>query len=214
MTPVQHAKAARRLDEAERTRRQIRIISREHAGMTMADACTVQGAWRVLRLERGERTFGHKIGLTSKAMQAAVGIDTPESGFLTQSMVFEDGGAVAVERFIGLRVEAELALVLKAPLSGADLTIEDLIAATDYVTRRWKFSTPASSASIRRRSARAPYSTRYQTTPPTSASCSADAGSIPAASTCAASARSSPKTARSTKRASPLACLAIPPRAS
>jgi len=77
--------------------------------------------------------------------------------------------------------------VLKAPLSGADLTIEYLIAATGYVTRRWKFSTPVSSTSIRKRSARVPCSTRCQTTPPTPASCSGDAGSIPAASTCTAS---------------------------
>ena len=134
MTPEQHAQAARRLDEAERTRRQIRMISLEHPGMTMADAYAVQSAWRALQLQRGERIVGHKIGLTSRAMQAAVGIDTPDSGFLTQSMVFDDGGAVPVERFIGLRVEAELAFVLKAPLAGADLTIDEVIAATDYVT--------------------------------------------------------------------------------
>jgi 2-oxo-hept-3-ene-1,7-dioate hydratase len=134
MTPEQHAQAARRLDEAARTRRQITMISLEHPGMTMADAYAVQGAWKELQLKRGERIVGHKIGLTSKAMQAAVGIATPDSGFLTQSMVFEDSGYVPVERFIGLRVEAELAFVLKTPLSGAQLTIDDVIAATDYVT--------------------------------------------------------------------------------
>ncbi len=134
MTPEQHAQAARRLDEAERARRQIRMLSLEYPEMAMADAYAVQGAWRKLKLERGERIVGRKIGLTSKAMQAAVGIDTPDSGFLTQNMVFDDGGAVPVARFIGLRVEAELAFVLKAPLSGAGLTIDDVIAATDYVT--------------------------------------------------------------------------------
>ncbi len=134
MTPEQHAQAARRLDEAARTRQQIRMISLDHPEMTMADAYAVQAAWRDAQLQSGERIVGHKIGLTSKAMQAAVGIDTPDSGFLTQSMVFSDGGAVPVERFIGLRVEAELAFVLKAPLFGPALTVEDVIAATDYVT--------------------------------------------------------------------------------
>jgi 2-oxo-hept-3-ene-1,7-dioate hydratase len=133
MTPEQHLEAARRLDEAQRTRRQIRMISLDHPDMTMADAYAVQGAWRELMLKRGERFVGHKIGLTSKAMQTAVGIDAPDSGFLTASMMFEDGGAVPTERFIGLRVEAELAFVLRAPLSGAELTIDDVIAATDYV---------------------------------------------------------------------------------
>jgi 2-oxo-hept-3-ene-1,7-dioate hydratase len=134
MTPQEHAEAARRLDEAERTRRPIRMISLDHPGMTMADAYAVQAAWREIKRARGEIFVGHKIGLTSKAMQAAVGIDTPDSGFLTQSMVFADGGEVPAERFIGLRVEAELAFVLKAPLAGASLTLEDVIAATDYVT--------------------------------------------------------------------------------
>ena len=134
MTPEQHLEAARRLDEAERTRRQIRMISLDHPDMTMADAYAVQSAWRKLQLSRGERIIGHKIGLTSKAMQAAVGIDTPDSGFLTASMIFADGGEVPVARFIGLRVEAELAFVLKAPLSGSGLTVDDVIAATDYVT--------------------------------------------------------------------------------
>jgi 2-oxo-hept-3-ene-1,7-dioate hydratase len=134
MTPEQHAQAARRLDEAERARRQIRMISLEHPDMTMADAYAVQGAWRELQLRRGARIVGHKIGLTSRAMQSSVGIDTPDSGFLTESMVFRHGGAVPAERFIGARVEAELAFILKSPLSGATLTIDDVLAATDYVT--------------------------------------------------------------------------------
>ena len=134
MTPEQHIEAARRLDEAERTRAQIRMLSLDYPQMTMADAYAVQNAWRALQVARGERIVGHKIGLTSKAMQAAVGIDQPDSGFLTQRMVFADGGVVPSERFIGLRIEAELAFVLKAPLSGRGLTVEDVIAATDYVT--------------------------------------------------------------------------------
>ena len=134
MTPEQHRAAALRLDEAERTRRQIRMISLEHPEMTMADAYAVQGAWRAVKLARGRTIVGHKIGLTSKAMQAAVGIEKPDSGFLLDDMLFSDGGEVPAENFIGLRIEAELAFVLKAPLSGAGLTIDDVLDATDYVT--------------------------------------------------------------------------------
>ena len=134
MTPEEHRQAASRLDEAERTRAPIRMLSLDHPGMTMADAYAVQAAWREMKRERGENFVGHKIGLTSKAMQAAVGIDTPDSGFLTQSMIFADGGEVPTQRFIGLRIEAELAFVLKSPLAGAALAIEDVIAATNYVS--------------------------------------------------------------------------------
>jgi 2-oxo-hept-3-ene-1,7-dioate hydratase len=133
MTPSEHLAAAHRLDEAERTRAPIRLLSLEHPGMTMADAYAVQAAWREIKRARGELFVGHKIGLTSKAMQAAVGIDTPDSGFLTQSMVFADGGEVRTQRFIGLRVEAELAFVLKTPLAGESLTVDDVLDATDYV---------------------------------------------------------------------------------
>ena len=80
MTPEQHRAAALRLDEAERTRRQIRMISLQHPDMTMADAYAVQGARREVKLAHGRRVIGHKIGLTSKAMQAAVGIKQPDFG--------------------------------------------------------------------------------------------------------------------------------------
>ena len=134
MTPADHLAAAQRLDEAERMRRQIRMISLDHAEMTTADAYAVQDAWLNIKLSRGRRIVGHKIGLTSKAMQQAVGIKQPDSGFLLDDMLFEDGGVVACDRFIGLRIEAELAFVLKSPLAGAALAIEDVIAATNYVS--------------------------------------------------------------------------------
>ena len=67
-----------------------------------------------LRAARGRKIIGHKIGLTSKAMQQAVNIDTPDPGFLLDDMLFAEGASVPCERFIGLRIEAELAFVLKA----------------------------------------------------------------------------------------------------
>jgi len=109
------------------------MISLAHPEMTMADAYAVQDAWLKIDLARGEKLVGHKIGLTSRAMQQAVGIKQPDSGYLLESMVFEDESAVPVDAFIGLRVEAELAFVLKAQLEGTKLTIEDVISATDYV---------------------------------------------------------------------------------
>lgn len=126
--------AARRLDEAERTRRQVRMISLDHPGMTMEDAYRVQKAWVDLKLAAGRRIRGHKIGLTSKAMQHALGIDMPDSGILFDDMFFQDGGTVPTDRFIGLRVEVELAFVLNRELKGPDVTIFDVFDATGYVT--------------------------------------------------------------------------------
>jgi 2-oxo-hept-3-ene-1,7-dioate hydratase len=126
--------AARALDEAERTRQQIRMLTLQHPGMDMADAYAIQKAWLELKLSRGRRIVGHKIGFTSKAMQTAVGINEPDSGFLLDDMVFRDGGEIAADRFIGARVEAELAFILARALTGPNCTIYDVLSATDFVT--------------------------------------------------------------------------------
>jgi 2-oxo-hept-3-ene-1,7-dioate hydratase len=133
MTPDQHLDMAAKLDAAERDRRQIRMVSLDDPDMTIDDAYAIQNAWRTVKVKRGETIIGHKIGLTSRAMQQAVGINEPDSGFLTRTMLFEDRAEVPVDRFIALRVEAELAFVLKAPLAGGNLTEDEVLDATAYV---------------------------------------------------------------------------------
>lgn len=133
MNSEEIAGAARRLDEAERTRKQIRMLSLDHPGMDMVDAYAVQKAWVDLKLASGRKIRGHKIGLTSKAMQSALNIDMPDSGVLLDDMFFADGGIVPTGKFIGLRIEAEVAFVLKAPLSGPNCTMFDVLNATDFV---------------------------------------------------------------------------------
>jgi len=121
------------LDEAERTATQVRQTTEVHPDMTMADAYRVQAAWRDRKLARGETLVGHKIGLTSRAMQAAMRIDTPDSGFLTDAMVFEPGSSLVAGSFCDPKLEVELAFVLGSDLSGTDLTIDDVLDATDHV---------------------------------------------------------------------------------
>ena len=125
---------ARDLHEAERTRTQIRGISALHPDTTLDDAYRIQEALVALKVASGRTVKGHKIGLTSRAMQAAVNIDQPDSGYLLDDMFFADGGIVPPDRFIGLRVEAELAFVLKQDLGGPDVTVFDVLNATDFVT--------------------------------------------------------------------------------
>jgi 2-oxo-hept-3-ene-1,7-dioate hydratase len=121
------------LDEAERTATQIRQTTTVHPDMTMADAYRVQAAWLDLKLARGEQLVGHKIGLTSRAMQAAMKIDTPDSGFLTDAMVFEPGTTLRAADFCDPKLEVELAFVLADDLSDGDLTVDDVLDATEYV---------------------------------------------------------------------------------
>ncbi|TGT80127.1 2-oxo-hepta-3-ene-1,7-dioic acid hydratase, partial [Mesorhizobium sp. M5C.F.Ca.ET.164.01.1.1] len=77
---------------------------------------------------------GWKIGLTSKAMQSALSIDIPDSGILFDDMFFEDGATVPAGRFIQPRIEAEIAFVMKAPLAGPDVSVDDVLDATDHIT--------------------------------------------------------------------------------
>ena len=133
LTSPDIAAFARRLDEAERTRTQTRALSIVHPEAAIDDAYRIQEAWIARKIEAGRTVLGHKIGLTSKAMQAAVGIGEPDSGYLLDDMVFADGGIVPTDRFIGLRVEAELAFVLGRDLAGAGCTIFEVLNATDHV---------------------------------------------------------------------------------
>src|ERR1700736_2835304 len=125
--------AAERLTQAEKTRVQIRQISLDHPAITIDDAYAIQKAWVDIKIAEGRVVRGHKIGLTSKAMQSALNIDEPDSGVLLDDMFFADGGLVPSERFIATRVEAELAFVMKHRLAGPDCTMFDVLNATDFV---------------------------------------------------------------------------------
>ena len=128
------ANAAERLEEAERTRVACRQFSLDYPDMTIDDAYAIQHAWMQLKLRNGRTVKGHKIGLTSKAMQRAVNIAEPDYGTLLDDMFYRDGAVIPSERFLQLKIEAELAFVLARPLSGPDCTLFDVLDATAYVT--------------------------------------------------------------------------------
>jgi len=92
--------AAERLHRAEKTRTQIRQLSQEFPAITIEDAYAIQKAWIEIKVGEGRIVKGHKIGLTSKAMQSALNIDEPDSGVLLDDMFFADGGLVPSDRFI------------------------------------------------------------------------------------------------------------------
>jgi 2-oxo-hept-3-ene-1,7-dioate hydratase len=125
--------AAERLDRAEKTRTQVRQLSQEFPSITLDDAYAIQKAWIEIKIAAGRIVKGHKIGLTSKAMQSALNIDEPDSGVLLDDMFFADGGLVPTDRFIATRVEAELAFVMARRLEGPGCTMFDVLNATDFV---------------------------------------------------------------------------------
>ena len=133
MSRDQILEAARALAEAEATRQKIGLSSVQYPAMTLDDAYAVQAVLVASKIAQGQRRIGWKIGLTSRAMQQALGISTPDSGVLLHDMLFADGATVAAGRFIQPRVEAEIAFVMQADLAGAEVGRADVVAATDYV---------------------------------------------------------------------------------
>jgi 2-oxo-hept-3-ene-1,7-dioate hydratase len=133
LTSSEIRSAAERLHQAEKSRTQIRQLSQDHPGITIDDSYAIQKAWIEIKVAEGRVVRGHKIGLTSKAMQSALNINEPDSGVLLDDMFFADGGLVPTERFIATRVEAELAFVMKTRLAGPNCTMFDVLNATDFV---------------------------------------------------------------------------------
>jgi 2-oxo-hept-3-ene-1,7-dioate hydratase len=106
--------------------------------MTIEDGYRVSRAWVALQLAQGRHIIGHKIGLTSRAMQQASQIDEPDYGTLLDNMLYTCTPGkvldIAHTDFVVPRVEVELAFVLKQNLQGPNVTVEQVLAATEYVT--------------------------------------------------------------------------------
>jgi 2-oxo-hept-3-ene-1,7-dioate hydratase len=121
------------LFEAEQTRVQVLQFSKQFPAMTMDDAYAVQEAWVAKKIAHGHTAVGHKIGLTSRAMQLAAQITEPDSGTLLAHMMRQSGAPLPMSQFIAPMVEVELAFVLRKDLPRTDHTIADVLDATDYL---------------------------------------------------------------------------------
>ena len=129
---------AQELNQSEKSRTQIEHFSKRFPGMSIEDGYRVSRAWVALQLAEGRKVIGHKIGLTSRAMQQASQIDEPDYGTLLDNMLYTCTPGhvlnIAHTDFVVPRVEVELAFVLKKDLQGPDVTVDQVLAATDYVT--------------------------------------------------------------------------------
>jgi 2-oxo-hept-3-ene-1,7-dioate hydratase len=133
LAPDQIEQLAAELHRSETSRVQVEHFSRRFPGMTVEDGYAISRAWVAMKIAEGRRVRGHKIGLTSRAMQLASQISEPDYGTLLDDMFFEPG-AIPTQRFIAPRVEVELAFILKRKLEGDKITVDDVLDATDYVT--------------------------------------------------------------------------------
>jgi 2-keto-4-pentenoate hydratase len=118
------------LDVAERDRVAIDPLVARHPDIDVVDAYQIQLINIRRKLDNGAKVVGHKVGLSSLAMQQMMGVDEPDYGHLLADMeVFEDV-PVETSRFLFPRVEVEVGFVLGADLPGEDCTEADVLAAT------------------------------------------------------------------------------------
>jgi 2-keto-4-pentenoate hydratase len=126
--------AAKRLDEAMRTRVPIAPLTDSDELSDAATAYAIQSAWTKVRTARGEKIVGRKIGLTSEAIQTQFGIDQPDYGNLwnTTQYVAQNGIVeISTNDFLQPRLEGEVAFLLRKSLREPGITAEQVLAATD-----------------------------------------------------------------------------------
>ncbi len=133
LTEAQRAQVVRSLLESHRTKKQGERPSQMFPEIKIEDSYAISSAVAQERVKAGARIIGHKIGLTSKAMQASSKIDEPDYGYLFDDLLLNDGAKVKFENFCVPRVEPELTFILKEPLKGPGIGLIDVLRATEYV---------------------------------------------------------------------------------
>lgn len=114
---------AKALYDARRSRVPIAPFTDADPSLGMADGYAVQRELIELLLADGDRIVGHKVGLTSKAMQKMVGVDSPDHGPVLASTVYRDGDTIDLGGFIAPKIEAEIVFVLGERLAGPGVTL-------------------------------------------------------------------------------------------
>ncbi|MCY4371610.1 MAG: fumarylacetoacetate hydrolase family protein [bacterium] len=123
---------AGRLDRARLSRIPTTRLTDDHLHLTEGDAYAIADRGMKLRRDRGERVVGAKLGFTSAAMQRALGVDSPNFGWLTHPMIVSDA-TVSLGELIHPKAEPEIAFLLGKDLAGPGVSAEQVLSATAYV---------------------------------------------------------------------------------
>ena len=118
---------------AERDRAPIDPPTRKWPGLDVVDAYEIQLINARERQAAGAMVRGHKVGLTSRAMQRMLGVGEPDYGHLFADMFVPEGSALTAADFCYPRVEIEVAFVLGDTVKGPGVTVADVLRATAYV---------------------------------------------------------------------------------
>ena len=133
LPPDVRREVAAALEAAERDQRPIPPLRETWPGLDVVDAYEIQLLNIRRRLAHGAKVRGHKVGLSSRAMQEMMGVDEPDYGHLLSDMALSEDRPVSAGHYCYPRVEVEVGFVLGATLPGEGCTEEDVLAATEAV---------------------------------------------------------------------------------
>lgn len=133
LTEDERRQGAASILQAERDGTPVVQLSRTFPAMEIADAYRVQDLWAEARIAQGARVAGHKIGLTSRAMQMASKMTEPDYGRILDDALYNDGAQIPASRFIKPRLEVELAFIMGEDLEGPNCRIYDVMRAAEFV---------------------------------------------------------------------------------
>ncbi len=133
LTEAQRLEAAEALRVAERTRVAIPPLVQTFPGIDVVDAYEIQLLNIRRRLAAGATVHGHKVGLSSKAMQQMMGVDEPDYGHLLSDMVYTEEQPIPTGSFLLPRVEVEVGFILGDDLPGEGCTVEDVLRCTEFI---------------------------------------------------------------------------------
>lgn len=138
--------------KAEQTRQPMGPITESDPGITVDEAYSIQLRVMELKKAAGQVVVGKKIGLTSLAMQAMLGVNEPDYGHILNGMVVMEGEKIPAGDLIAPRIEGEIAFVLKEDLKGPGVTVTDVLRCSEGVVpaleivdsriRDWKIKLP------------------------------------------------------------------------
>ena len=126
-------KLAEHLEQAELNTYEVTKITDDYPDMTISEATDIQWEIRRRKVARGHKIVGMKMGLTSWAKMKQMGVEKPCYGFLADYFSLADGADVPIDELIHPKVEAELAFVTNKDLRGPNVTVEEVLAATELV---------------------------------------------------------------------------------
>ncbi len=133
LTDEERRAAAQALLTAGEDRVPIPQLSKTYPQIEIEDAYRIQDLWAEGRIAKGARVAGHKIGLTSRAMQMASKMTEPDYGRILDDALFNDGAQIRADLFIKPRLEVELAFIMGEDLEGPSTRIYDVMRATEFI---------------------------------------------------------------------------------